>query len=180
MPLEFATSCYGIPVASSEKSRALLIASCWIINPNTPRLQWHSILPAKWKSVEIASLHPVFSRQFASFLAGRYINSVETILKLSWLPMKERRDRHLLKAAHKVLHHEHWPTNMKLETVNHCADHCALVRQNKLWCIRVLPAIFTPFVEMLFPLSFFAENNNLCSWLYFLLECPFWHRIWGS
>ena len=33
--------------------------------------------------------------------------TMNTLLKLSWLPMSERRDWHLLKAAHKALYDEH-------------------------------------------------------------------------
>jgi hypothetical protein len=40
----------------------------------------------------------------ASFVTGRYVNSIESILKLGWLPMRERRDWHILKAAHKALY----------------------------------------------------------------------------
>jgi hypothetical protein len=36
----------------------------------------------------------------ASFVTGRYVNSIESILKLGWLPTRERRDWHILKAAH--------------------------------------------------------------------------------
>jgi hypothetical protein len=37
----------------------------------------------------------------ASFVTGRYVNSIESILKLSWSPMRE--GWHILKAAHKAL-----------------------------------------------------------------------------
>ena len=33
--------------------------------------------------------------------------------------MSERRDWHLLKAAHKALYDEHWPRNLRRETVQH-------------------------------------------------------------
>ena len=33
--------------------------------------------------------------------------------------MGECRDWHLLKAAHKALYDEHWPTNLRLEDVQH-------------------------------------------------------------
>ena len=33
--------------------------------------------------------------------------------------MSERRDWHLLKAAHEALYDEHWPRNMRRETVQH-------------------------------------------------------------
>ena len=47
------------------------------------------------------------------------MNSVNTLFKLGWLPLSQRRDWHLLKAAHKALYFEHWPKNLRLETVQH-------------------------------------------------------------
>ena len=38
----------------------------------------------------------------ASFVFGRYVNNFDSILRLGWLPMKERREWHVLKAAHKA------------------------------------------------------------------------------
>ena len=32
----------------------------------------------------------------ASFVFGRYVNDIDSILKLGWLPMKERREWHVL------------------------------------------------------------------------------------
>ena len=55
----------------------------------------------------------------ASFVTGHYVNSVNTLLKLGWLPMSECQDWHLLKAAHKALYDEHWPRNPRLEAVQH-------------------------------------------------------------
>jgi hypothetical protein len=40
----------------------------------------------------------------ASFVTGKYVNSAETLLKLNWLPMRERRDFNLLKATHKAIY----------------------------------------------------------------------------
>ena len=50
----------------------------------------------------------------ASFVTGHYVNSVNTLFKLGWLPLSQRRDWHLLKAAHKALYFEHWPKNLRL------------------------------------------------------------------
>ena len=55
----------------------------------------------------------------ASFVTGRYVNSTESILKLGWLPMRERRDWHLLKAAHKALYSNNWPGYLQLNRVQH-------------------------------------------------------------
>ena len=39
----------------------------------------------------------------ASFVTGKYVNSVDSLFKLGWLPKHECRDWHLLKAVHKAL-----------------------------------------------------------------------------
>ena len=54
-----------------------------------------------------------------SFVTGHYVNSVNTLFKIGRLPLSECRDWHLLKAAHKALYDEHWPKNLRLETVQH-------------------------------------------------------------
>ena len=41
------------------------------------------------------------------------------MINLGWLPMKERRDWHLLKSAHKAVDEAIWSTYIKLETVSH-------------------------------------------------------------
>ena len=43
------------------------------------------------------------------------MNSVESVLKLGWLPMRERRDFNLLKATHKAIDAQHWPEYAILE-----------------------------------------------------------------
>ena len=55
----------------------------------------------------------------ASFATGRYVNSFESLLKLGWLPVRERRDWHLLKTAHKALYSHNWPQTLRLEKVKH-------------------------------------------------------------
>lgn len=51
----------------------------------------------------------------ASFVTGKYVNSIETILKLGWLPMRERRDFNLLKVTHKAIYSKHWPNHVSIE-----------------------------------------------------------------
>jgi len=46
----------------------------------------------------------------ASFVYGRYVNNIGDILKLNWLPVKERRDFNLLKLTFKALYFIQWPT----------------------------------------------------------------------
>ena len=55
----------------------------------------------------------------ASFVTGRYVNSFESLLKLDWLPARQRRDQHLLKTAHKALYGHNWPQTLRLEKVKH-------------------------------------------------------------
>lgn len=55
----------------------------------------------------------------ASFVTGRYSNSIDTILKLGWLPLRECRDWHLLKTVHKALYSSTWPQSIQLERVQH-------------------------------------------------------------
>ena len=43
-------------------------------------------------------------------------------LKLGWLPMKERREWHVLKAAHKAIYSHDWPRNLQLEQVRHARN----------------------------------------------------------
>ena len=62
----------------------------------------------------------------ASFVTGRYVNSIESILKLGWLPMRERRDLHILKAAHKALYSSDWPLYVSLER----SEHTRVLRSN--------------------------------------------------
>ena len=45
--------------------------------------------------------YPVYA---ASFVCGCYVNNIDSILKLGWLPMKERREWHILKAVHKAIY----------------------------------------------------------------------------
>mgnify|MGYP001796041535 CR=1 FL=1 len=55
----------------------------------------------------------------ASFVTGRYVKSFESLLKLGWLPVRERRDWHLLKTDHKALYSHNWPQTLRLEKVKH-------------------------------------------------------------
>ena len=43
------------------------------------------------------------------------MNSVESVLKLGWLPVRERRDFNLLKATHEAIYSQHLPEYAKLK-----------------------------------------------------------------
>ena len=51
----------------------------------------------------------------ASFVTGNYVKDSKTILKLGWLPIKERRELNLLKTTFKAMNYESWPTHLTLE-----------------------------------------------------------------
>ena len=55
----------------------------------------------------------------ASFVEGRYVNDVSRIRRIGWLPVKERRDFHLLNLGHKALYSPNWPTYVQLVKVQH-------------------------------------------------------------
>ena len=63
--------------------------------------------------------YPVYA---ASLGFGCYVNNIDSILKLGWLPMKERREWHVLKAAHKAIYSHDWPRNLQLEQVKHARN----------------------------------------------------------
>ena len=58
----------------------------------------------------------------ASFVFGRYVDNIDSILKLGWLPMKERREWHVLKAVHKAIYSYDWPRKLQLEQVKHARN----------------------------------------------------------
>ena len=58
----------------------------------------------------------IVCRPMGSFLeAHGNVYNIDSILKLGWLPMKERREWHFLKAAHKAIYSRDWPRNLQLE-----------------------------------------------------------------
>ena len=57
-------------------------------------------------------------RAVASFVYGRYVSTTD-IIKLNWLPIKERRDFNILKLVHKAIHDPNWPIINKIEVRNY-------------------------------------------------------------
>ena len=57
--------------------------------------------------------------QFAagSFVTGHYIKDTAEIVKIGWLPMKQRREYNLLKLVYKALYLPSWPSYLKLKLV---------------------------------------------------------------
>ena len=52
----------------------------------------------------------------AIFVLSRYVND---IVKTGWLPVRQRRDFHVLKLVHRALHSLSWPSYVPLDTVKH-------------------------------------------------------------
>ena len=55
----------------------------------------------------------------ASFVLSRYVNDINDIVKIGWLPVRQQRDFHVLKLVHKALHSPSWPSYIPLDTVKH-------------------------------------------------------------
>ena len=55
----------------------------------------------------------------ASFVLSRYVNDINDIVKIGWLPVRQQRDFHVLKLVDKALHSPSWPSYIPLDTVKH-------------------------------------------------------------
>ena len=55
----------------------------------------------------------------ASFVPSRYVNDINDIVTIGWLPVRQWRDFHVLKLVHKALHSPSWPSYVPLDTVKH-------------------------------------------------------------
>ena len=55
----------------------------------------------------------------ASFVLNRYVNDINDIVKIGWLPVRQRRDFHVLKLVHQALYSPSWPSYIPLDTVKH-------------------------------------------------------------
>ena len=61
----------------------------------------------------------------ASFVLGRLVNNIDSILKICWLPMKEHRGR-----AQSYIYCHDWPRNLQLEQVRHIRNF-AVIKYHK-------------------------------------------------
>ena len=52
----------------------------------------------------------------ASFVLNRYVND---IVKIGWLPVRQRRDFHVRKLVYQALYSPSWPSYVSLDTVKH-------------------------------------------------------------
>ena len=55
----------------------------------------------------------------ASFVLSRYVNGINDIVKIGWLPVRQRRDFHVLKPVRRALYSPRWPSYVPLDTVKH-------------------------------------------------------------
>ena len=55
----------------------------------------------------------------ASFVLNRYVKDINDIDKIGWLPVRQRRDFHVVKRVHQALYSPSWPSNVPLDTVKH-------------------------------------------------------------
>ena len=55
----------------------------------------------------------------ASFVLSRYVNDINDIVKMGWLPVREWKDFHVLKLVHQALHSSSWPSYVPQDTVQH-------------------------------------------------------------
>ena len=55
----------------------------------------------------------------ASFVLIRYVNDINDIVKIGWLPVRQPRDFHVLQLVHKALHSPSWRSYTPLDTVKH-------------------------------------------------------------
>ena len=48
-----------------------------------------------------------------------FVNDINDIVKIGWLPVRQRRDFHVLKLVHQALYSPSWPSYVPLDTVKH-------------------------------------------------------------
>ena len=54
----------------------------------------------------------------ASFVYGRYV-SMENVIKLNWLHVKQQLEWHTIKTKHKALHEPNWPKYLDVKRFKH-------------------------------------------------------------
>ena len=114
-----ASSCYGV-LAALRKIKNFTnyhprkhLVECLVLS----RLDFNDIIFYPITDCLLKRLQRI---QFAaaSFVFGRYVNNIDSIHKLGWLPMKERR----VKTAHKAIYSHDWPRNLPVEQVRHARN----------------------------------------------------------
>ena len=76
----------------------------------------------------------------ASFVVGRYVNNISHVMNIGWLPIRERRDFHIFKLAHKALFSSSWPSYVDQQEIENAESFNYLgviVKQNMCWADHV-------------------------------------------
>lgn len=144
-----ASSCYGV-LASLRKIKNFTnyqLRKHLVETLVMSRLDFNDIIFHPLTDALLRRLQKI-QNSAASFVTGHYVNNIDSILKLGWLPMKERRNWHLLKTAHRALYHENWPSNLRLMKVNHTRELRSSSTLNLV--ISLVPNTFQDNVSALF------------------------------
>ena len=109
------SSCYGkiavlrkLKNFTTSKLRKQLIESLIF-----SKIDFNDYVYSPLTNVQLNSLQRL-QKVAASFVLGRYC-SRDDIVKLNWLPIKERREFNHLKLTHKAIYSDNWPDINKLE-----------------------------------------------------------------
>ena len=109
------SSCYGkIAVLRKLKNfTTLRLRKKLIESLIFSKIDFNDYVYSPLTKVQLNSLQRL-QKVAASFVLGRYC-SRDDIVKLDWLPIKERREFYYLKLTHKAIHSDNWPDINKLE-----------------------------------------------------------------
>ncbi len=109
------SSCYGkIAVLRKLKNFTTLRLRKQLIESLIfSKIDFNDYVYSPLTNVQLNSLQRL-QKVAASFVLGRYC-SRDDIVKLNWLPIKERREFNYLKLTHKAIHTDNWPDINKLE-----------------------------------------------------------------
>ena len=80
-------------------------------------LLWHCLLP--FAGISTKTFTNWVQLVAASFVLSRYVNDINDIVKIGWLPVRQQRDFRVLKLVHKALHSPSWLSYIPLDTVKH-------------------------------------------------------------
>ena len=112
-----ASSCYGV-LAVLRKIKNFTnyhlrkhLVECLVLS----RLDFNDIIFYPITDCLLKRLQRIrFAAASCSFVFGRYVNNIDSILMLGLLRMKERREWHVLKAAYKAIYSHDWSRNLQL------------------------------------------------------------------
>ena len=112
---EIISSCYGkLSVLKKLKNCTAFklrkqLAECLILS----KIDFNDHVYSPLTSAQVNKLQRL-QKAAARFVFGKYV-STKDILKLSWLPVEERRVFSCMKLAYKAIHFENWPTINQIE-----------------------------------------------------------------